>query len=57
MFQITNQQIENRWNILPIRLIEILCSFDIGKTIKEISKINHLTDEKAIKLPDLSVLL
>ncbi|MEK7553714.1 MAG: hypothetical protein AAB504_03500 [Patescibacteria group bacterium] len=53
MFQITNQQIENRWNILPIRLIEILCSFDIGKTIKEISKINHLTDEKSDKIAGL----
>ncbi len=54
MFQITEQQIENRWNVLPLRLLEVLCSFDIGKMILEICKKNHIIGEKSDKISGLT---
>ncbi len=54
MFQITEQQIENRWNVLPLRLLEILCSFDTGKMILEICKKNHIIGEKSDKISGLT---
>ncbi len=53
MFQITEQQIENRWNVLPMRLLEILCSFDTAKMISEICKENHIIGEKNDKISGL----
>ncbi len=54
MFQITEQQIENRWNVLPMRLLEILCSFDTAKMILEICKKNHVMGEKSDKISGLT---
>ncbi len=53
MFQITEQQIEKRWDILPISLLEVLCSFDTAKMISEICKKNHIIGEKKDKISGL----
>ncbi|MCL5004880.1 MAG: hypothetical protein M1170_02985 [Patescibacteria group bacterium] len=53
MIQFTKQQLDNRWDILPINLREILCSPDRGKIIWDVCEANHLTDEKIGKIARL----
>ena len=53
MIQITKQQIDARWDILPVNLREILYSPDYGKIIWDVCEANHLTNEKIGKIAGL----
>lgn len=54
MLQFTKQQLDQRWDALPINLREVLCSPDYGKIIWDIGEKNHLTDEKIGKIVKFS---
>ncbi len=54
MINLTKQQLDARWNILPIFLREILYSPEQGKIIWNIGEENHLSNEKIGKIAGLA---
>src|SRR3989344_8044390 len=54
MLQITKQQANQRWDVMPVNLREVLCSPEQGKIILDIGKDNHLSNEKIGKIAGLA---